>query len=124
MALESEIASAARAGQRPSMLGKERFTGAEILTHVSRSTPDVEAAELARATRYLARVAPDLAEAIGLEPPAREGSVIELLGRDVLEDLYRSLKGGDDAARAHVKALAPIEAQAAREVLRVRGEGR
>ena len=123
MALESQIESAVRAGKRPSMLGKERFTGAEILTHVGRGTPSVEAAELARAARNAYRMDEDVAQALGLQRPADPRTVVAQLGADALEGLLAAVGAGEQEARRYVAGLLRIEAEAARAVLAERRAG-
>lgn len=83
-----------------------------------------EATEGRRAARCLARLAPDLADILGLELPAAPRSLAARLGTDILADLMRAMAEGEDVAREYARELVPIEAEAARAALRARLEDR
>jgi len=88
------------------------------------ATTPVEQAELDRAARLVARMAPDITEPLGLAPPPVPATAAEIIGHDVLEMLQRMLwDEGEAAARQWLAGLPDTRVEAARRELARRRTG-
>jgi hypothetical protein len=120
MATREQIDRAARADRRPvGQMIDDRST-----PYLYGATTPVEQAELDRATRLAARMAPDITEPLGLAPPPVPATAAEIIGHDVLEMLQRMLwDEGEAAARQWLAGIDPDTLRLAKAELARRRPG-